>query len=320
MNTIPLTLDSYRPTYTVIGGSRIAQSTEHHPVSILLINRGPRPYRSAAITELLKAGFHSIVSIETGADTPELEAIASRTPALRYICMHEEHNPGICINIGIRESLAPYVLVLWNDMRLASSALSSRFFERVLELDHACLAPMFFDSDGAVVPSVTHPAQSGKAFRVVQLNPLKDGEKSLFPFDYSGIYSREKFIMLGGYDWTLQNPYWQKLDFGLRCWLWGETISHVQALKIKFEGSLAVEDHSYDEDYDKFWLKNLAPVYRGDSAYIPLSKFFGYMWSSKKHLSASVMDFSAARNWVKACSYRFKADASCLAGLWDPMP
>lgn len=319
MNTIPLTLDSYKPTYTVIGNTKTIHNANNPAVSVVLLNRGPRPFRVSALTDLLKAGFHSIISLETGVDTPELEAIAGKTPELRYICMHDAVNPGVLVNIGIREALTPYILVLWNDMRLVSSALSSRFIDRIAELDLACLVPLLTDSSAAVIPSISHPAQSGKSFKVVLLEPEKDGEKSLYPFDYCGIYSKDKFRLLGGFDWTINNPYWQKLDFGLRAWLWGERLCHAQALKIKYDDTLVVDDMSIDDDYSKFWLKNLAPVYKGDSASIPWVKLLKYIISSRKRISASVKDFSAAKTWVEACSFRFKADASCLAELWDPL-
>lgn len=319
MNTIPLTLDAHRPTYTVLGGGRGSSCRDGFPVSVLLLNRGPRLYRAAAVAELVKVGFDSIVSIESIGDSPELEAMAARTPQLRFVCLHEPANLGVRINVGMRESCAPFVLVVWNDMRLATSALSSRFFDRVAELDAACLVPTLTDTQGTGIPSIAHPAQSGKAFRVVHLEPGSDGEKSLYPFDACGIYSREKFSMLGGFDWTMDNPYWQKLDFGLRAWLWGESIRYAQALRLRYEDALEPEDMTPDGDYGRFWLKNLAPVHRGDSACLPASRLARYLVRSRKGVSASIEDFRAARAWVEACAFRFKGDASRLAELWDPL-
>jgi len=319
MNTIPLTLDAYRPTYTVLGGGRGAQCRDGFPVSVLLLNRGPRLYRAAMLQELVKVGFDSIVSMEGLSDSPELEGLASKYPQVRFICMHEETNLGVRINIGIRESCAPFVFVLWNDLRLATSTLSSRFFDKVVDLGAACLVPTLNDCAGSLVPSISHPAQSGSSFRVVPLPPKTDGEKSLYPFDGCGIYSREKFTMLGGYDWTISNPYWQKLDFGMRAWLWGENIRYAQALRLNYEGTPPPDDTTPDDGYGRFWLKNLAPVYRGDSAVLPRSRFLGYLFRSRTNPVAAHDEFKAARSWVAACSYRFKDDAARLADLWDPL-
>jgi len=319
MNTIPLTLDAHKPTYTVLGGGRGSPCRDGFPVSVLLLNRGPRLYRAAAVAELVRVGFDSIVSIESIGDSPELEALAARTPQLRFVCLHEPANLGVRINVGMRESCAPFVLVVWNDMRLATSALSSRFFDKVVELDVACLVPTLADSSGATLPSIANPAQSGKAFRVVRLEPGADGEKSLYPFDACGIYSREKFALLGGFDWTIDNPYWQSLDFGLRAWLWGESIRYAQALRLRYEGALEPEDMTPDDDYGRFWLKNLAPVMHGDAATLPAARLVRYLFRSRKGLAASIEDFRAARTWIEACAYRFRADAARLADLWDPL-
>jgi hypothetical protein len=271
------------------------------------------------LQDLVKVGFDSIVSVEGDADSPELESLAARFPQVRFIRLQEAANQGACANIGLRESYAPFVLLLWNDMRLATSILSSRFFDRVVELDAACLVPTLNDATGSVLPSISNPAHAGKAFKVVNLPPKNDGEKSLYPFDLCGIYSKEKFTSLGGFDWTISNPYWQKLDFGLRTWLWGGSIMYIQALKLKYEEAPHGEDTTPDADYGRFWLKNLAPVFHGDSAFLPRSRFWSYLARSHSFPGAAMEEFKAAREWVDACTFRFKEDASRLSDLWDPL-
>lgn len=318
MSTIPLTLDSYKPTYTAIGGGR-APAPGDPPVSVLLIGRGPNLYRASLIKDYVKAGFSSIVSVEGGADSPELEGLAAKFPQATFVTLREPANVGARINVGMRESAAPFVLVAWNDMRLASSALSSRFFDRVVELDAACLAPDLADRDGAPLPVASNPAHAGKAFKIVNLVPTDDGEKCLYPYDWSGVYSRAKFASLGGFDWTIANPYWQKLDFGMRAWLWGEGIRYARALKLRYDGPPPVDDVTPDADYGRFWLKNLAPSHRGDSAYLPWRRLWGYLLKSRMLPGEALASFKAAKDWVDACSYRFAQDAARLADLWDPI-
>lgn len=320
MSTIPLTLEACRPTYTVLGGSRGSGCKDSFPVSVLLLNRGPGLYRAAVIQELVKVGFDSIISMEVLSDSPELKGLSSRFPQARFICLHEDCGFGTSINIGMRESCSPFVFVLWNDMRLATSTLSSRFFDKVVDLDTACLVPTLNDASGVVVPSISHPAQAGASFKVVPLAPKTDGERCLYPFDGCGIYSREKFISLGGFDWTIKSPYWQMLDFGLRTWLWGEKITYAQALRLNYDDVPPGMDTTLDEHYGRFWLKNLAPLYREDSAVLPRSRFWSYLFRSRKNPVAAMEEFKEASHWVKACSYRFKADATRLANLWDPLP
>ncbi|MBN1520674.1 MAG: hypothetical protein JW923_11370 [Spirochaetales bacterium] len=317
MNTIPLTLDDRKTSYAVVGGRGCPGN---FPVSVVILNRGPRIYRAALVQDILDAGFDSLISVETGRPSPELEGVATRFPQLRFILLRDDVSVGEQINIAMREACSPYVFVIWNDMRLASSALSARFFDRVAELDAACLVPQLSSADGSVVPSVMHPALAGQALRCVPLPPAKDGEGSLFPYDYCGIYSRERFVLSGGFDWTISQAYWQLMDFGMRLWLWGERVSHAQALKIRYQGSPPDTDLTPDASYARFWLKNLAPRHRGDSAYLPGRRFFRFLLSSRLGPVEARNEFLAARTWVKANEYRFKQDAARLVNLWDPLP
>ncbi|GAB1455478.1 hypothetical protein MASR2M48_07850 [Spirochaetota bacterium] len=117
----------------------------------------------------------------------------------------------------------------------------------------------------------------------------------------------------------MSNPYWQKLDFGMRTWLWGEGIRYAQALRLNYESPPPSDDTTPDGDYARFWLKNLAPVYRGDSATLPGSRLWRFMFRSRMNPKLAYDEFRSAKDWVSACSYRFKDDASRLADLWDPL-
>ncbi len=319
MNTIPLTLDDRKPSYTVLGGARARAGGDALPVSVLILNRGPRLYRAKLLEELADIGFESIISLETLSLSPELEGLSARFPQLRFIVFQEELNLGEQLNVAMRESAAPYVFVLWNDMRLATSALSSRFFDRVVELDAAFLSPTLCASDGGLVPSIMNPASAGQNLKVVPLQPVKDGEKTLFPYDLCGIYSRERFMLSGGFDWTIGNPYWQRMDFGLRMWLWGEELLYAQALRLNYQGALPSFDSTPDEDYGRFWLKNLAPRHKGDSAELPGKRLLPFLLRSSYGPIRSYAEFRAARSWVRVNAYRFKQDARRLIELWDPL-
>lgn len=319
MNTIPSTLEDRKPTYTVVGGNRLKACPDGSSLSALVLNRGPGLYRAAMLDDLAQAGFQSVVSVETGNPPPEMESLSARFPQVRFLYLREPSGPGDMVNVGMRESCGPYVLVLWSDQRLAASFLSSRFLDRVAELDAACLVPELRDAGGSVLPSVMHPALDRSHIRVLGLQPKADLEKSVYPFDYCGIYSKERFMLLGGYDWTLSRPYWQKMDFGFRAWLMGQRILLSQALKLNYQGAPEPEDMTANRDYGRFWLKNLAPVFKDDRAYLPGSRFLRFWARSGLGLFGSVAEFRAARAWVRLNEYRFRQDAQEVAQLWDPL-
>jgi hypothetical protein len=307
--------------YTVVGASgappRGPQSGEKGLVSVVLLNRGARLYRGETIADLEKAGFSSIVSVEPKPDPVDVETLSAKHPGTRFLLLSESASPGAQINMAIRESTGPYVFVLWNDMSLAAQSLSSRFFDRVGELNLLCLAPLFLTRGGEALPTVTSPVLDRTSLRVLRLASGRDGTRCLYPFDFAGIYSKEKFSLLGGFDASLSNPYWQRMDFGFRSWLWGEETRLAQALKLAYSGESPSEDETPDECYKWFWLKNLAPTFRGDCAAIPSSRFWSYLRSRRGSPFEAFGEFKAASEWVATNRFRFRTDASSLVDLWE---
>jgi hypothetical protein len=315
MNTIPTTLDAGAVPYTVVGAPKT--DADASPMSVVLLNRGSRLYRGDALGELEKAGLGSILSVEPKPDSLDVEALATRHPGARYLLLSEPASPGVQINLAVRESPGPYVFVLWSDMSLAAQGLSSRFFERLAERDILCQAPALFARGGEQIPGAAAPAFNRSSLKVLNLPPTKDGMKSLYPFDYAGIYSREKFVLTGGFDPGFSNPYWQKLDFGFRAWLWGEEIRIAQALKVSYADAPTPEDETPDECYKWFWLKNLAPTFRGDLGAVSPTRLWSYLLSRRGGAPSALGEFRAARAWVRTNRYRFRTDAASLVDLWD---
>jgi hypothetical protein len=290
-------------------------------LSVVLLNRGSRLYRGDALGELERGGFGDVLSVEPKSEgRPEaidVEALAAKHPGARFLLLSEPASIGVQVNLAIRESSGAFVLVLWSDMSLAAQGLSSRFLERLSERSLLCLAPALYDRSGELLPSAMAPAFNRGSLKVLGIVPEGDGAKSLFPFDYAGVYSREKFTLTGGFDHSLANPYWQKLDFGFRAWLWGEEIRISQALKVSYGEAPPQEDETPDEGYKWFWLKNLAPSFRGDSGAIGASRFWSYLKSRSGGKSSAFGEFKEARAWVNLNRYRFRTDASSLVDLWD---
>jgi hypothetical protein len=318
--------------YTVIGAPKSEASSpadsksraQPKGLSVVVLNRGSRLYRGDAIGELERAGLGPVLSIETRSDAIDVESLSAKHPQARFLILAEAASPGAQINIAMRESAGPYVFVLWNDLSLASQGLSSRFLDKLAERDALCRVPFLYAKGSEQLPSSSAPAMSKasglgrQSLKIVGVVPDKDGEKSLFPFDYAGIYSKDRFVTTGGFDANLRNPYWQKLDFGFRAWLWGEEIRASQALKLSYSDSPASEDETPDEGYKWFWLKNLAPSFHGDYASIGGSRFWSYLRSRGGGGAAkAVGEFRAAREWVALNRYRFRTDAASLVDLWD---
>jgi hypothetical protein len=114
------------------------------------------------------------------------------------------------------------------------------------------------------------------------------------------------------------------MDFGFRAWLWGEEITATKSLKLSYETSVPLEDNSLNTDYNRFYLKNIAPVFQGDYAHLPMRRYPGHLLRSctvKKDggdNSSSWEDFSEGRRWVTANRFRWRCNPGAVTGRWDP--
>jgi hypothetical protein len=75
------------------------------------------------------------------------------------------------------------------------------------------------------------------------------------------------------------------------------------------------EDSTAGVGFLRFFLKNMAPVFKGDYAHIPLRRFPGYL-KRRGGLFAAWDEFFSARAWVKTNRFRFSSDAGIMAELF----
>ena len=317
MSTIPTTSKSSRVPYTVVGGKRVDKALKKpSALSILVLNRGERLYKSTTFTQLEKLGTGEILSVEGPRAGYDIENLARKFPRVRFILLKEEVNPGEKVNIGISEASGRLAFVLWNDASLVSSDLS-RVVEKLDQESTACTVPVLQNPKKELLPTVLSPAFYRKLLRIVPAQPTRDGLPTIYPFDYCGIYNRERFTLIGGFDHSLDNPYWQKLDFGFRCFLWGERIQTTTGIQLSYHGEVPAEDTTPDESYKIFFLKNLAISFSRDSGTLPSTKFLTYLLKTGSGVVGAWKDFKEVRRWVEINRYRFKQDARSLTELWE---
>jgi len=317
MSTIPSTSKRLSVPYTVVGGGRSGRARRFPtPLTLLLLNRGGRFFKHAFFEELTRLGAEEIISIEGPTASYEIENLSRDFPTIKFMVLHEPTSRGEQINMGVEEAKGELVFVIWNDMKLSSSSISARIVERIRESDCLCTVPLVQNARLETVPTIMAPAFYNKLLKVLALQPSSDGIMSLFPFDYCGIYNKERFILVGGYDSSLATPYWQKMDFGFRSYMWGEKIHCSTALHVSYSGELPSEDSTPDEGYKMFFLKNLSVRFTGDSGILPRSRFFPYILRTGGAMSA-LKAFRRARAWVETNRFRFKQDARSVTDLWE---
>jgi hypothetical protein len=327
-NTIPTIFNEEITPYTAVGGKERIASTG---ISAIVLNHQGHYPRRYFFKELEKTGFDNVISIETSSPHYDIEELAVRFPFVRFVLPEREINLGEQINLAASEVESPLFFVLRCDIKIIAGGTARRMAERLIasheETDEngkkktgfkrLCTVPVIINSRYEVLPTMSAPMTHRKKMTTVLMEPQTEGILSLYPFDGIGIYDRRRFIQTGGFDSTLKNAHWQLMDFGFRAHLWGEEIALNPQFKLLCDRELPAKDHTVDESYKRFYLKNLAPVFRRDYAHLPLYRFPPFFCKSGEDLFSAWEEFSKNRNWVRKNKFRWKKDARAVASRWD---
>jgi hypothetical protein len=314
MSTTASIFSKPKVPYTVLGGPPVERVRRTRPgLSVLLLSRGDRLYRQEKLEGLLEAGLEEITCVEGPAVSYELQPLSRQFPGVHFLVLQQEASPGERINLGIEEARSEFVLVFWSDQDPLEEGL--RAVRR--DPEALCLAPQLRGSGGELLPFIQVPVLIRGRLKLVPWKPVRDGLPTLFPFDYCGLYHRERFLRTGGYDSWMGNPYWQKLDFGLRCFLWGERLICRRELELRYSCDPCSEESSADESYKLFYLKNVAVRFDGEMGVLPPARSLPYIWKSGSGLVEALREFREVQRWVRENRYRFKSDLQSLVSHWE---
>ncbi|WP_460056537.1 glycosyltransferase family protein [Spirochaeta dissipatitropha] len=315
MNTI-LTHSDSSAEFTVVGGGKSKrQSTLIPGLSILVLHRGGRFNRSELLEELENMNVREIIMLEQKSSSYDVEQLVRRFPKVKFMLLHNEMNPGGMINMGIREAVTEHVLVLWNTANILS--MSERVLHFIMKGNWVCAAPLFRNDRAEVIPTISMPAFFKKSIRLIPAIPSKDGQKTLFPYDYTGIYNTDLFLKSGGYDSSMKSQYWQKMDFGMRVFLWGQSNICCASFRMQQSNRQISEDSTPNIDYVRFFLRNVAVLYAADFGKLPATVLIKLLLKSPFHPYESIREFRKAKKWVEDHKFHYTQDARRLLELWE---
>ncbi|MDR1894917.1 MAG: hypothetical protein LBQ61_09580 [Spirochaetales bacterium] len=310
--------------YTVVGNVK-KQGNRNSSLSLLVLNRGGRLFHTEYLKNLECQDFRDILWIEDPPPPRDIENLALQFPQVRFLLLPEPASPGEKINLAIRETQAPWLLVLWNDIPPPRS--TSLFRERWTDPPPRkgspgkegclCLTPGLIGGGGETLPVIRVPVYHKKRLKVLCLPPDQPEKPTLYPFDYAGIYNREKFQSTGGFDGDMKNPYWQKMDFGFRAFMWGEKILCDPAFRLHYTGETPQEETTPDEDYLRFSLKNLQVRVEGKEGFLPPLCFWLYLFRSGAGFASCRRQFKEIAGQVRLWRDRYRYDASGVTDLWE---
>ena len=315
MSTTPTTPERAALSYAVVGGSR-PDRIQRAPLraSLLLLNRGPRFSRPEALREAEGLEVGEIISVERS--SVEVDSLSREHPDVKFLLPRESATVGELINIGIAEARSRLVLVLWSDMRVESPQILGSRLDAAENEGSLCIAPELCGPDGSPLPVVASPRLQAGRLGVARSPALPEEASTLYPFDYCGIYRKDRFLGIGGYEGLLGSAYWQKLEFGLRCHLWGESLVVRRDLRLSYSTDIAPEDTTPDPSYRRFYLRTVAVRVRREGGYLPLGRFLPYYLRAGTGLAAAAAEFREARRWVDSRRKLFRRDLRALVEQW----
>jgi hypothetical protein len=305
-----------RTPYTVIGGPRRDRVRRYSfPLTLLVLSRGDRLFRPELLKDLYSRGIGEILWVEGNQSSADVDSLARDFPDVRFLLIKAPSTVGEMLNIGIAESRSPVVLSLWSDTRL--SAFSPSLLLPIEKSGVVCTVPASRNARLEPIPSWQSPVLKRRRLSLSYRAPRRDGEHTLFPFDYCGVYNKEKFAQSGGFDSRIANPYWQKLDFGFRCFLWGDRVLGTTQIALTYTGAPPEENTTPDRGYKLFWLKNMAVRLRREMGVLPARRMLDYIVHSDTGPLYALQEFRSVREWVHTHRFRFRRDSREVVERWE---
>ncbi len=303
-------------SYTVVGSG-----AEQGALSVVVLHRGrPAAGREQLLARLEALGASEVISVERGRRPLDVESLAATHQHLRFLLVGDggegETSPGTAINIAVNEARSRNVLVVWSDVDVTKLPTGITSGATNIGLD-AVTVPYARSERREVMPTLSAPAHIKRRLRIILTPPDVDGNPSLYPFDYVGIYDRPCFLQLGGFDTEIGSEYWQRLDFGLRCFLWGQRISLDRGFVVDYRLEPEPEDTTPRDGYRRFFLKNLAVRRTNDRARLSWRRLATFLLNTDGGLWSGIKTFRNIQQWVETHRYDFQMDASGIAELWE---
>ena len=316
MSFIPSTFDEHQINMTLIGGKE-NKSPDALNISVILINSSASHLKLNVFENLLGCNFRSIISVEHDSSNYSIEDISKKFPDIKFLIPLEKASDGELINLAMSEIDADYVLVLRDSLYIPSGVVLTNLADRLTSSKIYCVVPRLLDKNKNGLYTLFTPGAEKSHFVIDSSSYVTDTKKTIYPKDYIALYNRKKFIQLGGFDHTIKTPYWQNLDLAVRSWLWGEETKLTTMLQLSYIDEPSIDDRTINQDYLKYYLKNEAPKYKNQAAYIRNTSFLKFLFRSSCGYLEAKRQFDAAKQWVEKNKYQFKMDLQTFIKDWQ---
>ena len=179
-------------------------------------------------------------------------------PSISFIVFTQPVSVANMINVMANECFTTYFFVTRSDIQVMHFDFESILMQFRKIDKPALLAPVLLNKADEHIPVVQVPRIEKHIIDPLPFFSTKEKESTLYPYLGLGVYERALFQRLRGFDEQIVGEYWQFLDFGVRCWLFGYSIFTYSPLSLKFPfRQLIIENRSETESIKRVLTKAL---------------------------------------------------------------
>ena len=203
--------------------------------------------------------FNYCLHVVSQTDRFSIEEMQSRYPDVTFIIFPKAPSLAERVNALADVCMATYFLTMRSDTNLMN--FDWKPLEAMMkEEEHpAMICPRIFNKSNEEIPAIRAPHLEGKEVNPLSFMPAVGPTANLYPFLGIGLYDRALFQRLRGYDESISGAYWQTLDFGTRCWLYGYPIYTMSDIAVLFFGKqFLIEDRTEVQGCERFYSKALS--------------------------------------------------------------
>lgn len=203
--------------------------------------------------------FNYCLHVISQIDRFPTDEMQSRYPDVTFIVFPKAPSLAERINALADVSMSTYFLTMRSDTNLMK--LEWKPIEaRMKDDEHpAMICPWIFNKSKELIPTLRAPHMENKEVSPLSFMPKGTCDANLYPFLGVGLYDRALFQRLRGYDEDISGAYWQTLDFGTRCWLYGYPVYTMKEIEVLFyEKQFLIEDRTEQQGFERYYSKALS--------------------------------------------------------------
>ena len=235
-------------------GKKIEQLHRSEQLAIGIIDVGTLEQLMQALnwySKNMNFCLHAVISAERG----DIKSFKEEFPDVTFIVFPSITSFGECTNAFADECFTTFFMVVRSDVEIIRFEGAYLFDLLNKKESPIAIVPAIANSNKEIIPSMRAPRLDGTLIDPVSYFPhiaSTEVYQTLYPFYGIGLFDRAFFQRLRGFDTEVKSEYYQYLDFGLRCNLFGHIIGCTSAFIISFPDRLSiVEDRSPVEGLSK---------------------------------------------------------------------